>query len=330
MVALVACTPRFETERLAESGGAGAAAFAGSVATAGTSFESAASAGAFTRPASGGTGTNDGGRTSVGGAGGMPNHADGGAAHDGGRASVGGAAGAESHAAAGESNAGAGRSSGGSASDAGGNGGSGGIAPNGGTMALGGGGQGGKPSTTAGGRGGQAGFAGGTVGVSPCSPPLDVDDMEDGDALICPNQGRSGDWWTATGTVTGLIDPPTDEDFPAFALGSDARPGSHYGMRFSGSSFGHTEADWASIGFYMASEAAYDLTPYSGFAFYAKSRTTTTQLHVEFATATTTATSDGGSCATNCNDHYEAIVTLGTDWQEFTVDFDALAQEGWG
>jgi hypothetical protein len=51
---------------------------------------------------------------------------------------------------------------------------------------------------------------------------------------------------------------------------------------------------------------------------------------VEFATATTIPTSDGGECDANCNDHLEAILTVGTDWLEFTVDFAALAQEGWG
>jgi hypothetical protein len=173
--------------------------------------------------------------------------------------------------------------------------------------------------------------AGGMPATTPfCTPAVVIDDMEDGDALTCANQGRQGDWWTAAGTMTGAIDPRTDVDFPAFPLGSDARPGSNYGMRFSGTDFGHTEDDWAQIGFFLAGESAYDLTPYTGLTFYAKSRAAPIKVHVEFATTTTTPTVDGGSCATNCNDHFEAIVALSGDWQEFTLPFASLAQEGWG
>lgn len=157
-----------------------------------------------------------------------------------------------------------------------------------------------------------------------------VDDMEDGDALTCKNQGRSGDWWSASGTTTGTIDPPTNEDFPAYPLGADARPGSNYGMRLAGKGFGHTDDDWASLGFFLAGESAYDLTPYTGLTFYAKSRSAATLVHVKFATATTTSTSEGGSCDSNCNDHFAAIVAVTSEWQKFTVSFDTLAEEGWG
>jgi hypothetical protein len=161
-------------------------------------------------------------------------------------------------------------------------------------------------------------------------PALLVDDMEDGDALTCPNQGRAGDWWTATGTLTGTIDPPTQGDFPAYALGADARAGSSHGMRFAGTGFGHTDDDWASIGFFLAGDAAYDLTPYQGLAFYAKSKSGSFKVNVEFATSTTTPTGDGGECASDCTDHYKSSVTLDTTWKEYSVPLDMLKQEGWG
>jgi hypothetical protein len=199
-----------------------------------------------------------------------------------------------------------------------------------GGAALGGFSTGGAPDASMAGSGTVAGGAGVPATGTFCSPALVVDDMEDGDALTCENQGRSGDWWSATGTPTGTIDPPTNEDFPAYALGTDARSSSRYGMRLSGTGFGHTDDDWASVGFFLAGGSTYDLTSHAGLTFYGKSRAGSTKIHVEFATLTTTPSSDGGSCDSNCTDHFEQIVTLGADWQEFTVPFDGLAQEGWG
>jgi len=156
-----------------------------------------------------------------------------------------------------------------------------------------------------------------------------IDDMEDGDQLACMNQGRSGDWWTAVGATSATIDPPTNEDFPAFALAADARAGSKYGMHLAGAGFGHTDDDWASLGFFIAGGDAYSLSGYQGLAFYAKSNVALT-IHVTFATATTTPTSEGGDCAADCNDHYALAADLTTSWKELTIPFDALAQEGWG
>jgi len=161
-------------------------------------------------------------------------------------------------------------------------------------------------------------------------PVLVIDDMEDGNDRNCPNQGRNGEWWSSTGTLTGSIDPPKVGEFPAYPLASDARVNSNYGMRLSGKGFGHEEADWASLGFNLIDNAAYDLTHYQGLAFYAKSKAGSLTLHVEFASDTTTASSEGGACQTNCNDHWANAVTLDGSWQQFMVPFASLQQEGWG
>jgi hypothetical protein len=84
----------------------------------------------------------------------------------------------------------------------------------------------------------------------------------------------------------------------------------------------------ASIGFYLAGDAAYDLTPYQGLAFYAKSKSGSFKLNVEFATSTTTPTGDGGECASDCTDHYKGVVMLDTTWHEYSVPLDTLEQEG--
>ncbi len=161
-------------------------------------------------------------------------------------------------------------------------------------------------------------------------PELVIDDMEDGNDRNCPNQGRNGEWWSSTGTITGSIEPPKVGEFPAYPLASDARARSSYGMRLSGNGFGHADADWASIGFNLIDDAAYDLGPYQGLTFYAKSKAGAVTIHVAFATDTTTGTSEGGACQTKCNDHWAKAVMLGDSWQEFSVSFASLEQEGWG
>jgi hypothetical protein len=202
-------------------------------------------------------------------------------------------------------------------------GGSGGIDVAGGTGARAVAGEGGISA----GKGG-IGAAGGSW--SPCSPASIVDDMEDGNDRNCPNQGRNGEWWASTGTLTGTIDPAKAGEFPAYALLTDARFRSNYGMHLSGTGFGHTASDWASLGFNLIDDAAYDLTAYQGLSFYAKSKAGPLTIHVEFATDATTPTAEGGACQAKCNDHWEKALTLDGSWQEFSVPFATLAQEGWG
>src|SRR6478735_5638781 len=198
----------------------------------------------------------------------------------------------------------------------------GGSSAQGGTNASGGtfsgsggsiGGQGGALAAVGGAGGaiataGTAGIAiisGGSANWSPCTPLTMIDDMEDGNDRNCPNQARNGEWWASTGTTTGSIDPPKTGEFAAYPLGADARPGSQYGMRLSGNGFGHEESDWASLGFNLIDNTSYDLTRFTGLAFYAKNKSQATgiALHVEIATDTTTPLVDGGACQSDCSDH---------------------------
>jgi hypothetical protein len=190
------------------------------------------------------------------------------------------------------------------------------------------GGVGGSIATA--GIGGIGVMTGGSGNWSPCTPLTMIDDMEDGNDRNCPNQGRNGEWWASTGTTTGTTEPAKTGEFPAYPLGADARTHSNYGMRLSGKGFGHTDADWASIGFNLVDENSYDLTPYQGLAFFAKSRAGTITVHVEFATDSTTASAEGGACTTKCNDHWSKSVSVDGTWREFMIPFSSLAQEGWG
>ena len=321
--AVAACGPTFH----AEDGAAGA----GASSTAGAGGEKGGSAGTGGTPDTGMGGTARGGAGSPsmtagsGGRGGNASEAgrsgdgtgDTGAGAVGGADTRGGSGGTGGDDAAGGTapeggsgpQAGSGGISAGSAGD-------GGVNTNGGGAGLGGAGL-----------GGVAGAGGATTF---CAPATMIDDMEDGNDLSCVNQGRSGEWWAATGTRTGTTDPSESGEFPAFALGADARTGSVYGMRLSGQNFGHTEDDWASLGFYLAANFAYDLTSYQGLSFYAKSRASAVSIHVTFATNTTTPVDSGGTCTDDCNDHFAGTVTLDGSWRQFEVPFADLVQEGWG
>ena len=77
----------------------------------------------------------------------------------------------------------------------------------------------------------------------------------------------------------------------------------------------------------------YDLTPYTGIIFWARSAAGSVDMRLRVVTADVTPdTSPGGECATNCDDVFGDYITLTTQWQEFTVEFAAppLEQQGWG
>jgi hypothetical protein len=334
-----ACGPTFGSGDRSAAGSAGASAQNGGSSGRGSTQGGSAGAGNATVAGTSGSTSRagNGGRAGAGASAGRPAAGSAGEADAGedsamgGSTAVAGAAGTGGSGAEGGSATGGSSGAGGSAtagsSGLAGFGGFGGVSGFGGLSGLGGGsGVGGAAGSLS----GAAGIAGAAGAPARCMPALVVDDMEDGNALTCPNQGRSGDWWTATGTQTGSISPPTEGSFPAFALGSDARAGSSYGMRLSGTNFGQSDADWASLGFYLAGEAAYDLAPYQGLAFYAKSRGAPVTIHVKFATSTTTPVSEGGDCQDDCNDHYASVLTFDGTWREFSIAFADVAQENWG
>jgi hypothetical protein len=320
-VAIVACTPAFH-EGAPNGGGSGAESSGrpGAGMATGSSGEFGHGGSKGGSPSGAGAGGSAGVMTSHRG-GSADRSGNGGSGDAGGEEPRGGSESRGGSEALGGGGSQAGASPQGGAGTGGGNGGGGGIVAGAGGLPFGG---------SAGGiiAAGQAGIAGGPDTSRRCTPATVIDDMEDGDHLTCANQDRSGDWWTAAGPNRSIA-PPTDQDFPAYALGSSARSGSLYGMRLSGTGFGHTDDDWASLGFFLAGGGAYSLASYTGIAFYAKATAPLT-VEVTFATATTTPTSEGGDCTDDCNDHYAYGAAFTTSWREIMVPFGSLAQEGWG
>ncbi len=275
--------------------------------TGGTSQGSGGDAGA----SAGGTGTGTGGATTGGRASGG---ADAGGAPSGGSVSTGGLA-------TGGANPGG--------------------APTGG-VSTGGASPGGAPAGGATATGGTA-TGGAATGGAPTGGTLptgftEVDLLNEVNNTIELADGE-GFWYSFHDDVaTGQIDPDTQGtglELEPVALPAE-RDGSLLGVHVTANN-GFTE--WgAGVGFDFNSTDAntkdvYDLTPYSGVAFWARSASGSVDMRVRVVTADIVPTTEpGGACTANCNDAFGYGITLTNQWQEVLVDFSSppLAQEGWG
>ncbi|MDQ2644494.1 MAG: hypothetical protein M3020_11800 [Myxococcota bacterium] len=97
------------------------------------------------------------------------------------------------------------------------------------------------------------------------------------------------------------------------------------------------DEDSCGVGFdFLKSRELYDASDYSGISFGAQSVGGEQIILVKVATAGTdpkfgfcdeTAEPDSGA---QCYDHFLASVTVSATWDEYTVSFADLMQEGWG
>lgn len=186
------------------------------------------------------------------------------------------------------------------------------------------------------GSGGSGGSSGGSGG-STSGPSVDmIDDMEDGDGSILASSGRVGAWYTAN-DASGTQTPAEGGDFTMSAI-DPPRNGSSFAANSSGSDF----TGWgALLGFDLsndgsAEKAPYNAAGYRGISFWARAgEGSTKQLRVKLPDSNTSP--EGGVCddtidegETACFDDFGASVTLSRDWQQYNLEFDALAQEGYG
>lgn len=162
-----------------------------------------------------------------------------------------------------------------------------------------------------------------------------LSDFETGKAEVLPNAGRDGSWFLysdGTGTQTPVKVPNT----PLVAEAGGAC-GSAYAFHTTGTGF----TVWgAGIGTDFAPKTGtartpYDLSQYSGIALRAKAAATTP---LRISISDTNTAPEGMVCvdttdATNaarCGDYFGAEVTLGAEFQDFTVKFADMKQRGWG
>jgi hypothetical protein len=75
----------------------------------------------------------------------------------------------------------------------------------------------------------------------------------------------------------------------------------------------------------------YDVSPYTGIVFWARAGTGTATLRVKLVTADIAPdTESGGECTADCNDAFGYGIDMTTTWQEYSIAFADLTQQGWG
>ena len=95
--------------------------------------------------------------------------------------------------------------------------------------------------------------------------------------------------------------------------GDKAYPGFQLQGKFTGSGF-------------------YDASNFTGLQFYYKCPSDDTCIKRRFgiATAPTLPTDQGGTCASNCWDHYGTNLLVNDNWAKYTLVFADTKREGWG
>ncbi|KIG15208.1 hypothetical protein DB30_05908 [Enhygromyxa salina] len=157
-----------------------------------------------------------------------------------------------------------------------------------------------------------------------------IDNFEDGDGSLIPNGGRQGYWYTFNDATEGATQTPADDMVLPEAGGA---AGTAMAMHTTGSGF----AEWgAGIGIDLNNagdpeggngiKMAYDASGFTGVVLRAKGNG---QIRAAVQIEATIPPEEGGTCAMDCDPHGKVLL-LSDEWQQFTLTFDQLNQEGWG
>jgi hypothetical protein len=149
----------------------------------------------------------------------------------------------------------------------------------------------------------------GSAGGVDANGELLLDDLSDGDAKFSA-AGIDGEWFTYS-DGTAPVTPPD-----------------HTGLIVSGGEThvsGQGFSDWgAGLSAYLRSA---DLTRYCSLKLTARGSGT---IVLEVATPATSPASEGGTCVGNgCFGHFATSLQLGSEYQQFAIEFARLAQPSW-
>jgi hypothetical protein len=154
-----------------------------------------------------------------------------------------------------------------------------------------------------------------------------IDNFEDGDGALIPNGGRQGYWYTFNdATVDAVQTPPVDMVLPE----AGGAAGTMMAIHTTGSGFAEWGAgigiDLNSSGGDMPIKMVYDSSAFTGIVLMAKGNG---QIRAAVQIEATIPEAEGGTCVLDCDPHGKVLL-LTDEWQQFTLPFDQLNQEGWG
>ena len=164
-------------------------------------------------------------------------------------------------------------------------------------------------------------------GGIPIEPDNMIDNFEDGDGALIPNGGRKGYWYTFNDASEGSTQtPPTDAVLPE-AGGAN---GTSMALHTTGTGFAEWGAgigiDLNNAGGDMNIKMIYDASAYTGIVVTARGNA---QIRASVQIEAAIPPEEGGTCALDCDPHGKVLL-LTDQWQQFTLPFDQLNQEGWG
>jgi hypothetical protein len=175
-----------------------------------------------------------------------------------------------------------------------------------------------------------SGYTGPCNGPAPPSDTALFDDFEDGDHKAFKGFEREGWWWAATDTTPGAkISPPKDQFKPERLPEAEATKENLFAVHLSaegqkewGAVWGAT-VEWSNGGI----KCPYNASLFGGVSVRAKGKG---PVRVQLGMPETVGGDGGGQCKERCYDSYGKVLFLTDQWQEFSIPWESLQQEGWG
>jgi hypothetical protein len=154
-----------------------------------------------------------------------------------------------------------------------------------------------------------------------------IDNFEDGDGALVPNGGRQGYWYVFNDASIGGTQAPTSDMVLPLAGGA---AGTSLAMHTTGSGFTVWGAglgiDLNNLGGDPGIKMIWDASGFTGIVLMAKG---TGQIRAAVQLEATIPVAEGGTCDVDCDSHGKVLL-LSNEWQQFTLPFGQLTQEGWG
>jgi hypothetical protein len=152
-----------------------------------------------------------------------------------------------------------------------------------------------------------------------------LDDLEDCNGTILPDDGRSGDWYQYLDEFGSTLMPAM---FTPEMGGSPVSPECAVHVRgMIVSDPAMMKYGFAGVGFVFSGNQPFDSSGYDGISFWARG---SGQMRAAVALPATTDVMFGGTCMTGCGDAFGVVVELTPEWKRYELLWPELSQAGWG